>query len=63
MFQMNKLPPSSGQKYVKLQVLLLFSGPMVLIGLLNYHLLFYSLTLNKPISPVSFHPALIYNLP
>jgi hypothetical protein len=63
MFPMNTLWPSSGQKYAKMQVFLLFSGPMVLIGLLNYHLLFHSLTLNKHISPLSFYPALIYNLP
>jgi len=59
----DKLPLSAGQKYAKLQVLLLFSGPLVLIGLLDYHLLFNSLTLNKHISPVSFCPALIFNLP
>jgi len=58
-FQMYELPPSSGQKYAKLQVLLFFSGPMVLIGLLSYHLLFHSLTLNKHISPISFCPAFI----
>lgn len=42
--------------------MLLFLGPTILTGLLNYQILFHSLAMNGHAGPpVSFCPALVYN--